>query len=151
MQTNPIYDVSKKYLLRSDAASSQSIPLYDKYAVAGSRIPLDRITIPNLPKCDGALLVRGDSMMPILNPGDIVCYKLVNSRRGGLFYGEMYLLSFVLDGDEYVTIKHVYKSARPGHYRLISHNPNHPPRDIPVDSVRVMALVKASIRFSCIG
>lgn len=145
MRTNPTFEKTRH------VAPKPSIPLYDICAVAGSRIPLDQIKIPQLPDCDGAIHVRGDSMTPILNPGDIVCYKLVNSRRGGLLFGEIYLLSFVLDGEVYATIKYVYKSTKSDHFRLISQNANHPPRDIPVDSVRVMALVKASIRFSCIG
>lgn len=39
--------------------------------------PIDHISIPNLPKCDGAVYVAGDSMYPLLKSGDIVMYKEV--------------------------------------------------------------------------
>ncbi|WP_245896549.1 helix-turn-helix domain-containing protein [Flavobacterium sediminis] len=57
------------YPLKSDySMHHQQIPLYDLEATAGliplftesaNNIPLDYITIPNLPKCDGAIYVTG--------------------------------------------------------------------------------------------
>ena len=65
--------------LKTDyAMHHQQIPLYDLEATAGlvplftesaNNIPLDYITIPNLPKCDGAIYVTGDSMYPLLKSG----------------------------------------------------------------------------------
>lgn len=148
--------IAKTFILRSDSIiGEQTIPLFDVDAFAGvaslfldNAIPIDTIVIPDLPKCDGAVHVRGDSMVPLLNPGDIILYKKTNSRRGGLYFGEMYLVEFVLDGEEYIVVKYVYESERPGHYKLVSTNPKYPPKHVPIDNVRTMALVKASIRIN---
>lgn len=43
-----------------------------------SQTPIDYIHIPNLPRCDGAIYVVGDSMYPLLKSGDIVLYKQVS-------------------------------------------------------------------------
>lgn len=150
------YHVIRVFRLRSDhIVEEQIIPLYDIEAVAGlvelfvdGHIPLNEIRIPNMPPCDGAIYVKGDSMEPLLHQGDIVLYKTTNSRRGGLFFGEMYLLEFYLDGEQYITVKYVYESERAGYYRLESENPNHRPREIPRDCVKAMALIKLSIRFN---
>ena len=42
---------------------------------------LDYISIPRLPKCDGAVYVTGDSMYPLLKSGDIVLYKEVSDIK----------------------------------------------------------------------
>ena len=39
---------------------------------------LGRIVIPNIPVCDGAVYVSGDSMYPILKSGDIVGFKSIH-------------------------------------------------------------------------
>jgi phage repressor protein C with HTH and peptisase S24 domain len=61
------------YRLKTDyfGQEKQFIPLYEIAASAGlysvfdsqiQQVPLDYISVPNAPKCDGALYVRGDSM-----------------------------------------------------------------------------------------
>lgn len=148
-----MYRVIERFILRSDTViGKQQIPLYDLEAVAGitslfvgEETPVEEIEIEGIPRCNGAIPVIGDSMEPILKPGEIVLYKTVPNRRGGLFFGKIYLVAFVIDGEEYITIKYVYESDRPGYYRLESENPEHPPREIPVHSVKAMAIVKASI------
>lgn len=112
----------------------------------GSEAPVDAIEVADIPRCDGAIHVIGDSMEPVLMPGDVVLYKIVPNRRGGLFFGNMYLLAFDMDGEEYITIKYVYESDIPGHYRLVSENPRHSPCDVPISNVRAMAIIKASLR-----
>ena len=135
----------------------QEIPLYDFEATAGlkelfsSESPrriLDTIKIPNLPKCDGAITVTGDSMYPLLKSGDIVLYKEVSME--GIFYGEMYLLSVKMDNwEEYITVKYVQKSELGSAYvKLVSQNSHHQPKDIPVEAVTAIALIKASIRIN---
>ena len=64
----------------------QSVPLYSIEGTAGlvplftdrmSIEPVNYIHIPNLPKCDGAIYVVGDSMYPLLKSGDIVLYNFL--------------------------------------------------------------------------
>lgn len=147
------------YLRRTDnTIPHQSVPLYTLEATAGlvplfvdpSKVkPLDYIHIPNLPKCDGAIYVRGDSMYPLLKSGDIVLYKQMNDFSN-IFWGDMYLLSLDVEGDEYVTIKYIQKSERPGCIKLVSQNPHHADKDIEIERVRALAFVKASIRMNSI-
>ncbi|MET3030633.1 S24 family peptidase [Flavobacterium johnsoniae] len=136
---------------------SQEIPLYDLEAVAGLRElfnsgkpqrVLDTIKIPNLPKCDGAISVTGDSMYPLLKSGDIVLYK--ETEFENIFFGEMYLLSVKLnDWEEYITVKYVQKSDLGSEFvKLVSQNSHHQPKDIHISKISALALIKASIRIN---
>ena len=100
-----------------EALDNRSISLYDITAAANLKTLLankdqhvvGRIQIPNIPACDGALYISGDSMYPILKSGDVVGFKEVNSFSS-VIYGEMYLVSFCIDGDEYLSVKYVNRS-----------------------------------------
>ena len=136
----------------------QSVPLYSIEGTAGlvplftdsARMkPLNYIHIPNLPKCDGAIYVAGDSMYPLLKSGDIVLYKQLGSIDD-IFWGDMYLLSLDLDGEEYITVKYIQKAERDDYVKLVSQNPHHADKEIAKSRIRALALVKASIRMNSI-
>ena len=77
--------IKEQFSLRTDRTiGMQSVPLYELDATAGlvalfdgttRQVPVSHLQIPDLPPCDGALYVRGDSMYPLLKSGDIVLYK----------------------------------------------------------------------------
>lgn len=152
-------EVSNEFRLRTDTeVDIQRIPLYEIDATAGlvslfadvnSRIPVSYLEIPDLPPCDGAVSVRGDSMYPLLKSGDIVLYKQLQDIDS-IFWGDMYLLSIDLDGEEYITVKYIQKSEREGYVKLVSQNPHHADKDIEMSRIRAIALVKASIRMNSI-
>ena len=134
----------------------QSVPLYSIEATAGlvplfeqqeAHNPINYIHIPNLPKCDGAVYVVGDSMYPLLKSGDIVLYKQLHDLDS-IFWGDMYLLSIDIDGEEYVTIKYIQRSEREGYVRLVSQNQHHAEKEVALSRIRAIALVKASIRMN---
>ena len=147
------------FRLRSDnSLPMQSVPLYSIEGTAGlvplfnanaSNKPINFIHIPNLPKCDGAIYVSGDSMYPLLKSGDIVLYKQLHNIED-IFWGDMYLLSIDLDGEEYIVVKYIQKSEREGYVKLVSQNPHHADKEIEVSRIRAIALVKASIRMNSI-
>jgi len=149
----PIQDYSKASDKRVE---DQEIPLYEHEAAAGltklfsnSENILDFIRVPNLPKCDGAVHISGDSMYPLLKSGDIVMYKQVHDIINGIFWGEMYLLSLIIDGEDYTMVKYIQKSERgDDHVKLVSQNQYHAPKDVPLKSIRALALIKASIRIN---
>lgn len=133
------------------------ITLYDIEAAANLKMLLadksqniiGQICIPNIPKCDGAVYVKGDSMYPLLKSGDIVAYKEIPLEMSHIFFGEMYLVSIDLDGDEYLTVKYVQHSDKGEEWiKLVSYNQNHQPKDFPLSSVKAMALIKLSIRMN---
>lgn len=146
------------FRLKTDSSiESQQIPLYDIEAVAGlvplfrdSQLqkPIDHISIPHLPKCDGAVYVTGDSMYPLLKSGDIVLYKQVQDIRNEIFWGEMYLLSIDMSDEEYITVKYIQKSEKDGFVRLVSQNKHHQDKDVQMSKIKALALVKASIRIN---
>ncbi len=150
------------YKLKTDyyGVDRQNIPLYEVEASAGlsllfsnqvQQIPLDHITLPNAPKCDGAIYIRGDSMYPLLKSGDIACYKTINNFDNVIF-GEKYILDISNDDDDYLTIKYVQKSEKGSKYlKLVSENKHHIDRDIHVSTIRALAIVKATIRFETLA
>lgn len=148
-----------KYLLKTDNTHElQAIPLYNLEATAGlvelfqhydENQPIDYLSIPNLPKCDGAVFVTGDSMYPLLKSGDIVVYKQIHNVDEGLFWGEMYLVSISVDDEEYISVKYIQKSEKGEDYiKLVSQNAHHQPKDIKKDRIRALAMVKASVRIN---
>ena len=144
-----------KYTEKADPEGT--ITLYDVEAAANLKTLFDnkdqnilgQISIPNIPKCDGAVYVKGDSMYPLLKSGDIVAYKVIPVDMRHIFFGEMYLVSIDMDGDEYLTVKYVNHSDKGEDWiKLVSYNQYHQPKDFPLSSVRAMALVKLSIRMN---
>lgn len=147
----------KNYPLRTDhPVDHQVIPIYNLEATAGlvelfndsnETQAIDTLSIPNLPKCDGALFVAGDSMHPLLKSGDIVIYKKVNDIKNDIFWGQMYLISISMDDEEFVMVKYIQKSELgEDHIKLVSENRHHQDKDICIDKVRALALIKASVR-----
>lgn len=136
-----------------EAMNDRSVILYDITAAANlktllankNQYAVGRIQIPSIPLCDGALYVSGDSMYPILKSGDIIGFKEISSFEN-VIYGEMYLVSFSIDGDEYLTVKYVNRSATDGYIKLVSYNPHHEPMDVPFDCIQAMGIVKFSVR-----
>lgn len=146
------------YLLKTDRLiTNQKIPLYNLEAVAGlvplfqnNNVfkPLSHISIPNLPKCDGAVYISGDSMYPLLKSGDIVLYKEVHDIANEIFWGEMYLISIDISDEEYITVKYIQKSDTSGYIRLVSENKQHQDKEVEISKIRALALIKASIRIN---
>lgn len=137
----------------ADVIDDRSIALYDIAAAANLKTLLadkrqyvvGKIEIPSIPLCDGALYVSGDSMYPLLKSGDIVGFKQINTFSH-IIYGEMYIVSFAIDSDEYLTVKYVNHAEKEGYIKLVSYNQHHEPMDVPLAAVNAMAIVKFSIR-----
>jgi len=159
-ENNYVNDGSAVYKLRTDRIinGDQKIPLYDIEAVAGlvplfqdttTKNPIDHISIPQLPKCDGAVKITGDSMYPLLKSGDIIMYKQVTDIANDIFWGEMYLLSVATEDEEYITVKYIQKSDKGEDWvKLVSQNQHHQERHIQRSRITALALVKASIRIN---
>lgn len=152
------YVVIEKFISTGERIiDKQAVPLYPLEAFASiqqqfvdAQEPEDEVQIFGVPRCDGVMHITGNSMYPLIVKGDLVAYKTVMNRRGGLFFGHIYLLSYDIDGEEFITVKRVYESDVPGHYRLVSDNPEYKPVDIPTSCVRKMALIKATLRYNSI-
>lgn len=140
------------------ASTKQQVPLYDINTPNGvtslfqdsNQNPIDFISIPNLPKCDGAIRINGNSMHPIIKSGDIVIYKIMNNIIENIFWGELYLVSLMPDdSEELIMVKWIQKSEKGEDWiKLVSENPQHQPKDILISNIKGLALVKASIRIN---
>lgn len=129
------------------------IPLYnvnasaglDKLFANGGEL-LGKISVPDMPRCDGAVHVIGDSMYPLLKSGDIIAYKIVNDLRS-INYGEIYVLQLDNEGDISVVVKYLKRSeVGDDHIKLVSYNKEHDPRDIPLAWITAIARVTFAIR-----
>lgn len=150
--------VVNEFTLQTDLVKpDQRIPIFDVEAAAGlvplfqeavKHIPINYIQIPNLPKCDGAIYITGDSMYPLLKSGDIVLYKVIHDIKNSIFWGEMYLLSVVVDGEEYILVKYIQKADDPEYVRLVSENRHHSDKEVLLENIRALALIKASVRIN---
>lgn len=140
------------------ASTKQQVPLYDINTPNGvtslfqdsNQNPIDFISIPNLPKCDGAIRINGNSMHPIIKSGDIVIYKNMNNIIENIFWGELYLVSLMPDdSEELIMVKWIQKSEKGEDWiKLVSENPQHQSKDILISNIKGLALVKASIRIN---
>lgn len=154
-----LYGEPPMYKANSDASNSLlRIPVYNLTATAGlvsvfqdhDINPSEFISVPNLPRVDGAIYVRGDSMVPLIKSGDIVIFKKVELSLDNIIWGQIYLLSYTFKQDDYTVVKYVRKSKKEGYIQLVSANPLFEPQDIPSSSITALALVKASITFHTI-
>lgn len=136
---------------------SQEIPLYDTDVTAGvvslfknpqASKPIDTIKIPNMPKCDGAITITGDSMYPLVKSGDLVFYKTILDLPNSIFYGNMYIVSINMEGDELVMLKYVQKGKDENHLLLVSENKHHADKEIHIKNINGIALVKGNVRFN---
>lgn len=136
---------------------SQDIPLYDITAAAGLNALynsqnniLDYMRIPNLPRCDGAIYVKGDSMYPLLKHGDMVAFQQITDIPDDIIFGEMYVIDISTPSVERIVVKYLQPSAKGDDFiQLKSYNEkHHPPKDIPLSKIKGIALVKASVRLS---
>ncbi len=137
---------------------SQDIPLYSYEATGGILENIDNsaqyiqgtISIPNAPRCDGAVRVVGDSMAPAIQAGDIIAFKILHEVEHILF-GDIFIIAYAIDFDEYLVCKIIRKSELGEAYvALHSLNPSYDPVDIPRSAIRRLALVKLSIHFHSI-
>lgn len=142
--------------------NKQLVPLYDIKTLAAAealfkegnnnQTHLGYITIPNLPKCDGAIYASSDSMYPLLKSGDIILYKKIAPSVENIYWGEIYLVSLInKDEDEFLMLKWIHKSEKGDEFiTLSSENKHHQPKDFNIKAIKGLALVKASIKINAV-
>lgn len=130
-----------------------AIPIYDINAAANLNTLftnnrehlLGEIMVPHAPACDGAIIVRGDSMHPIINSGDMVAYKQLDSLDF-LRSEVMYLVDCHINGDDFLVVKYVKWEEKDVTLRLSSYNKLYDDMVIPASGVRAIAIVKVVVR-----
>lgn len=126
-------------------SSLEFIPIF---SLNKSRPLQGYLSIPNLNLCDGASYVKTDSMYPLIKPGDIVCFKLVNNTNQ-IFWGEMYIVHMNIDGEKFMTIKNIEKSELGEKYvSLTSYNKKYGQVDILLEEISWKAIIKAHVSYN---
>lgn len=145
---DPIYEVQMVPVFNLEATMGLVPLVNDNGSNIDEEKVIDYISIPTMPACDGAIYASGDSMYPLLKSGDMVAYKRIDVCLNNIFFGEIYLLAIKIDEFETMkTIKFVHPSELGSEYiKIVSHNQHHAPRDIKLNQIAAMALVRASIR-----
>ena len=113
-------------------------------------VPIDYMYAPhslqNLFQNDSAIRVQCDSMYPILKPNDIIIFNKQPVNFDNILYGEMYLVSVKLGEHEAVLLKRLQHADCDGEcVKLVSENPKYQSKDIYIEKIQAMALVKVSI------
>jgi transcriptional regulator with XRE-family HTH domain len=110
--------------------------------------PTGFISIPGLPRADGALRIAGGGMAPAIGSGDIVIYKQLDTPAE-IIPGEMYLLSVNSPMGEYVAVRYLHRSEKEGFVVMSGENPGFADTEVALADITAIALVKASVRMNC--
>lgn len=124
------------------------IPLIPLTAFAGygemsyNDIPVEEYyTIKEFRNADFLLRVKGDSMAPLFNSGDIIACKYVKD----LTFWQWHCVYAIATKNQGVLIKRVEKGNNDGDVTLVSENMNYDPFNLPKKEIDAVALVLGAI------
>ena len=128
--------------------SSHSLPLIPAEAFAGPGLPSyederieDFYTVSEFKNCDFLIRVKGDSMVPKYNGGDIVACKKVKD----IFFLQWNRAYVILTRSQGIMIKRVQPSEKDGYIKCVSDNERYAPFDVPTNDIIQIALVNGAI------
>lgn len=130
-----------------------SLPLYDKKLLTHTKFSLkDKkdasvISIPNIPKCDGSLVVYDDGMHPLIKKEDIVFFKNIEKIPESIFFGKIYLIFIEVEGEILSVLRYLRKGRDKNHFLLISENEKYESKEIHINQIKQVALIKGGINF----
>lgn len=128
----------------------EGIPLIPLEAMAGfgsgenvvMELESEYFIVPTFKGADYLIPVKGSSMYPKYNSGDIVACKKLPLTDLFFQWNKVY----VLDTAQGPLIKRVKKSTRDDHVLLVSENKEYDPIDLPVKSIYAVGIVMGVIR-----
>lgn len=130
--------------------STKGIPLIPINAMAGAftddqtimEYECDRYIIPSFKGADFLIGVKGSSMYPKYNSGDIVACKRLNLNDLFFQWNKVY----VLDTDQGPLIKRIKPGKDKEHVTIVSDNKEYEPFELAIDHIYHVALVVGVIR-----
>lgn len=130
--------------------SNEGIPLIPINAMAGAftgdqsvmEYECDRYIIPSFKGADFLIGVKGSSMYPRYNSGDIVACKRLNLQDLFFQWNKVY----VLDTDQGPLIKRIKPGTDKDHVTIVSDNKDYEPFELAIDHIYHVALVVGVIR-----
>ena len=128
--------------------TAHSLPLIPAEAFAGPGLPSyederieDFYTVSEFKNSDFLIRVKGDSMVPKYNGGDIVACKKVKD----IFFLQWNRAYVILTRSQGIMIKRVQPSEKEGYIKCVSDNERYAPFDVPTEDIVQMALVNGAI------
>lgn len=163
--TNKFVDVDSGWLIngKGEMLKSENLPIAIKnnsFDVGIPLIPLDamagiasgeisileldceRYLIPMFRGADYLIPVKGSSMYPKYNSGDVVACKKVPMHDVFFQWNKVY----VLDTNQGAIIKRVGKSEQEGYIKIISENPKYDPFDLKLQNIYAISIVIGVVR-----
>lgn len=127
----------------------QSDGLHELFEPGTAVVPEGYISIPDMPRCDGAVYYIGDTMYPILRSGDMVMFSRL-ADISEIFWGDMHLVAVETSAGERVRVCYIDKSNVEGRIVLRGADPSIAPTEIEVSKIRGIGFVKATIRLNSV-
>lgn len=131
----PCHDLHTLPLIPWEAFAGPGLPTYEDIRIE------DYYTVAEFKNSDFLIRVKGDSMTPKFNGGDLVACKKV-SETYFLQWGRVYVIYTNSQG---IMIKRVEPSQKDGYIQCVSDNPRYAPFDVPMDDIVSIALVNGAI------
>ena len=135
-------------MIRDSIAEAHTLPLIPYEAFAGPGLPAyedlkteDYYTVSDFKNSDFLIRVKGDSMTPKYNGGDLVACKSVKDTYF-IQWGRVYVVYTQSQG---IMIKRIEMSEREGCIKCVSENPKYSPFDVPNEDIVSIALVNGAI------
>ena len=130
--------------------STDGIPLIPFSAMAGAltdertalEYECERYVVPAFKGADFLMPIKGTSMQPTYNSGDIVACQRVPMTS--IFF--QWNKPYVLDTAQGPLVKRVKPGSDQNHITLVSDNPDYDPFQLPLEQVNAVALVIGLIR-----
>lgn len=149
-QTNNMETTNEKLPLAHHTDSTDGIPLIPVNAMTGAftddqtimEYECDRYIIPSFKGADFLIGVKGSSMYPRYNSGDIVACKRLNINDLFFQWNKVY----VLDTDQGALIKRIKPGSDKEHVLIVSDNKEYEPFELAIDHIYHIALVIGVIR-----
>ncbi|MCO5255105.1 MAG: hypothetical protein M9892_12170 [Bacteroidetes bacterium] len=98
--------------------------------------------VPDFKKVDFMIALRGSSMCPSYNAGDIVACLIIKESQF-IQWNKIYIIATAYQG---LICKRLNPSEKEGHLLAVSDNKDYPPFDIPLSEIKGIALVIGAIR-----
>lgn len=136
--------------IKPTSVPTEGIPLIPISAMAGAftgeqtvlEYECERFVVPTFKGAEFLISVRGSSMYPKYNSGDIVACKKVPMKDIFFQWNKVY----VLDTDQGPLIKRVKPGSDENHILIVSDNANYEPFELHLNSIYNVALVLGVIR-----
>lgn len=137
-------------VVKAPSGSGTGIPLIPVSAFAGIsngdvsvlEYECERYIIPIFKDAEFMIPVKGGSMVPKYNSGDIVACKKLSLSDIFFQWNKVY----VIDTDQGVLVKRIHKSDDPDKVKIVSENPDYEPFELPISRIRAVAIVIGVVR-----